>query len=161
MLAGSGSDRRLIHPLGDGVLYSHWTDVLDLDWRWKNFTPQELACSAEGEFYWHERSFDALQKARDAFGQPLTINSAHRSWLHNIAVGGAPKSMHKHVAFDISTRGYGRRLLVELLTALRRAGFKGIGYYNSFIHVDLGRGRFWFSSDSAMKKWMPVMRLAV
>lgn len=146
------------HPLADGVLHSHWLDVIDIEWPWENFTPQELACNMSGQFYWHARTFNAIQLSRDLFGQPIMINSAHRSWLHNIAVGGAPGSMHKHIALDISTRGYGRTQLRRLLTALQRGGFKGFGYYNSFIHVDLGRGRFWFSSDTAKAKWLPVMQ---
>jgi len=44
----------------DGVLYSHWKDVQSKPWRWPNFTPEELASNGNGEFYWHEPTFDAL-----------------------------------------------------------------------------------------------------
>lgn len=147
----------LTNPLSDGVLYSHWTDVLELDWPWVNFTPVELASKREGEFYLHKRSFDALQFVRTALGRPLYINSGHRSWLHNLMVGGAPRSGHLFFAADISLVGL-MDVLAFLYQTLKRAGFKGFGFYETFLHVDMGRGRFWFSSDAAKELWAPAMR---
>lgn len=148
-----------IHPrsLTSGTLHSHWIDVLDIDWPWKNFTPAELACRKTGEHYHHTDSFDALQQVRSEVGRPVYINSGHRSWLHNIAVGGAPLSCHRFFAADISLSGF-MDMLATLYQALKRAGFKGFGFYQSFIHVDMGRGRFWFGSDDAKAMWMPILR---
>ncbi len=142
--------------LSDGELYSHWTDVLDLKWPWQNFTPIELASKREGEFYLHPRSFDALQRARTMLGMPVYVNSGHRSWLHNIAVGGAPLSNHRFFAADISLVGF-EGMLGLLYRVLRKVGFKGFGFYSTFIHVDMGRGRFWFGSDGSQAMWMPVL----
>lgn len=144
------------NQLSDGVLYSHWTDVLDLPWPWPNFTPAELASRREGEFYMHHRSNNALQRFRRMVGQAVYINSAHRSWLHNIAVGGAPLSSHRYIAFDISLAGFRDRLSF-MYAALKAVGFTGFGFYSNFIHVDLGRKRLWFASDEAMNYWSPVL----
>lgn len=145
-----------LNPLSDGDLYSHWTDVLDMPWPWPNFTPSELASKREGEFYWHSRSITALQAARTRLGQPMYINSAHRSWLHNIAVGGSARSYHRFIAFDISLAGFRDKLRV-LYRVLRDVGFKGFGFYLNFLHVDLGRARMFFASDEAKAYWSPVL----
>ena len=142
--------------LADGVLYGHWTDVLHLTWPYPNFTPLELASKREGEFYWHKRSFDALQLSRKILGLPMYINSAHRSWLHNIAVGGAPLSAHRYIAFDISLAGF-EKMLAVLYRVLKSVGFRGFGFYRTFIHVDLSKARMWFGSDQARSMWAPVL----
>lgn len=145
------------HPLSDGILYSSWKDVKDLpQWgaRWHNFEPWEFASRDTGEFYWHPRSFDAIQRARTMLGAPVVVNSAHRTWVHNIAVGGAPRSAHLWVAFDISTRKHN---LATLYTVLRAAGFKSFGFYTSFIHVDLRPGRMWYGSKEAKAIWQPIV----
>jgi len=118
--------------------------------RWPNFTPKEFACKASGEFYYWPNFFDRLQWARTAAGKPFKINSGHRSYLHNLAVGGSPASQHLTLACDISLEGHDKH---ELRIILREAGFKGFGYYNSFIHVDLGRSRFWFGAG-AKENWL-------
>ena len=142
------------HPLSDGILYSTWKDIpKSRNWSWLKFTPREFASRRDGEFYWHPRTFNAIQTAREIFGQPLTINSAHRSWLHNAAIGGAPRSAHLHIALDVSTHGYSR---MEVYQALVAAGFKSFGYYVNFIHTDLRPGRRWFGSPQAKKLWQPL-----
>lgn len=142
------------HALSDGILYSHWSDVRSLPWVWRNFTPKELSSNGSGEFYWHKRTFDAVQRARDILGHPLYVNSAHRDWLYNIAVGGAPLSAHLFIALDISTRGQDR---ARIYHALLKAGFKSFGFYESFIHVDLRPGRRWYGSQTARKIWAPIL----
>ena len=130
------------------MIYSHWSQVPE--WNWPNFTPKEMACRHCGE-YFHDRQFmDRLQAARIAADKPLRINSAHRCWRHNLAVGGAPRSMHKQIAADISLRGHNRH---ELLATCRGAGFTGFGFYQTFLHVDCGRSRHWFSSSTAKEAW--------
>lgn len=140
----------------DRVLYSHWVDVIDLGWPYANFTPKELACNKTGEFYMDRAPIGALQVARKRLDKPIYLNSAHRSWLHNIAVGGAPKSQHLKIAFDISLKNFVgmERFLYEIL---KLVGFTGFGFYNTFIHVDMGRGRMWFGSDSAYAKWSVLL----
>jgi len=76
---------------------------------------------------------DALQSLRASLGRPLIINSAHRCRLWNAAVGGAPRSMHKSIAVDISLSGHDR---FSMLAAAEALGFTGIGLAKTFIHLD-------------------------
>ena len=124
--------------------------------RWPNFTARELACRCAdcGGEYWHDPVFlDALQRARTAFGAPFRVNSAHRCALHNARVGGAPLSMHKRIAADISVVGYSVDPRRALLACCRAAGFRGFGYYGTFLHVDMGRARSWFMGQSGRSTW--------
>ena len=139
-----------------GILYSHYGEC-DLS-KWKNFSFEgdpRLYCKLSKEFYLHIPSMDALQAGRDNFGKPIVINSGHRSAIYNAMVRGQPKSAHKFLAFDIDHRasGYNR---MELAMALKAAGFQGFGFYNSFIHVDLWRKRYWFGSPSAKRLWKEI-----
>ena len=125
--------------------------------RWPNFAPTELA-SWGGELRINERALDGLQAVRTELGKPMHVNSAYRSEAHNRHVGGAPRSQHKAgTAFDIALRGgndlrkqaYGDR--IEALA--RKHGAKGIGRYNSFIHIDWRSGsrvRTWDQRSEAL-----------
>lgn len=121
-----------------------------MSWLWKSFSPQEVACPCCGEIYNDVISMNAIQEVRNIIGKPILLNSAHRCGIHNAKVGGAPMSMHKKLAFDISLRNHDK---YELLEACKRVGFKGYGYYQTFLHVDMGRPRFWYSGDIARKLW--------
>lgn len=108
-----------------------WTD--DEKKRWPSFSPGEFACKGSGE-YWHDPdALDKLQAMRDDVGKPLVINSGHRSARHNARVGGVPNSQHRKWAVDISTVGHDRRQLVR---AAIKAGFTGIGFGATFLHLD-------------------------
>ena len=144
------------NELSDGTLYSHWTDVQALSWYWPNFRPDEFASKGGGEFYWHKRTFDAIQRARTVLGRPVYINSAHRDWLHNIAVGGAPLSAHLFIALDVSTRGHNP---ITLYRVLRACGFTSFGFYKTFVHVDLRAGRSWYGSAEARERWAPILAI--
>ena len=138
------------------MLYNHYSHVLWTPTRWPNFTPGErgLACPCCGEFYHDVEMFDAIQKARWTLLKPIRFNSGHRCGLHNARVGGAPLSQHKRLAFDIPLEGHNKQ---DLLEALHEAGFKGFGYYQTFIHVDQGRERFWYGSEKARELWNGLM----
>lgn len=132
------------------MIYSHWSEA---EWdfsRWPNFHPKEFSSPDNGQLYWWPEFFDKLQAVRRALGKPIKLNSAHRSWRHNLAVGGAPRSEHKRMAVDISLRGHNR---FHLLAACRAAGFTGFGYAQTFLHVDLGRKRFWYYGKLSKKAW--------
>lgn len=132
------------------MIYSHWSHAPWDKSRWPNFHPSEFACTRTGEYYHWPEFLDRLQVARTAVGRPFHINSGHRSYYHNWLVGGAPASEHLRLAVDISLEGHDKH---EIKAVLREAGFKGFGYYNSFIHVDLGRSRFWFGKDARVS-WL-------
>lgn len=140
------------------MLYRHYSLVpWDRD-RWPNFSPSEknLHCPCCGEFFLDPVSFDTLQTMRRYLGKPMKINSGHRCLFHNAKVGGKPLSMHKRVAFDVSL--YGHRLQ-DLLEAARKAGFHGFGYYATFLHLDMGRPRFWYTKGG-LKRWNGFLSLA-
>ena len=108
------------------------------DERWSNFSARELACRCRGRFcggeYWHDAVFlDAMQALRDEIARPLFINSGHRCAEWNIAVGGAPRSMHRTIAVDISLANQNRH---DLLDAAIRHGFTGLGLGKTFLHLD-------------------------
>jgi len=97
---------------------------------------------------------EKLQAARNEVGTPFHILSAHRCSLHNARIGGAPLSQHLRLAVDISLRGHDLQVLLE---ASRRAGFTGFGYYNAFLHIDLGRPRHWFGGQKAKDLWQTYL----
>jgi uncharacterized protein YcbK (DUF882 family) len=122
-------------------LFTHWRLVKPQHWPWKNFTAEEMASKGNGSLLVVDHFMDTLQLARDLADAGLTILSAYRDPLHNARVGGAPRSSHKlGIAADISLRGHDRE---ELLQICREAGFTGFGFYNTFLHVDMGKPRSW------------------
>lgn len=120
----------------------HYTMVSPDDWRWKNFTPEEIACKGTGLILIDEDALDKLQAFRELTGIPFTPNSAYRSEVHNKNVGGAKNSYHrKGKAFDIPIiEGMTREVIKDNAKAV---GFTGLGDYNTFVHVDTGRERYW------------------
>lgn len=123
--------------------FNHWRDVPAARWRWKNFSPAEIACRGSGSLRIHEEALDKLQALRDRLGKPLIVRSAYRSQAHNRAVGGAPRSKHLDgTAFDIAMTNHEPAAFEE---AARAVGFKGFGFYprSGFMHVDLGPARVW------------------
>ena len=87
-----------------------------------------------------------LQKIRDHFGVPITINSAYRTSAHNTKVGGAKNSYHmKGQAFDIVVKG---KTPNEVAKYAQTLGINGIIQYNSFVHVDSRSNKRWARNDN-------------
>ena len=125
------------------MTYKHWRDVPERSWRWKNFSPAEIACRGSGSLRINEEALDKLQALRDRLGKPLIVRSAYRSPAHNRAVGGAPRSTHMDgTAFDIAMANHDP---VAFEAAAREVGFLGFGFYprSDFMHIDLGPARQW------------------
>jgi zinc D-Ala-D-Ala carboxypeptidase len=123
--------------------FRHFRDVPDGLWRWRNFSPAEIACRGTGQLKLHPDALDKLQALRDRLGKPLILRSAYRSPEHNRAVGGAPRSKHMDgTAFDIAMSNHDP---VAFEAAAREVGFLGFGYYprSGFMHIDLGPARTW------------------
>ncbi len=118
--------------------------------RWPNFTISELACRHCQEVYVWPEFMDRLQQARYDVARPFDILSGHRCSLHNVRVGGAPLSQHLRLAVDISLIGHDKE---QLLKACQQAGFHGFGYYQTFLHIDLGKPRHWFGGEKAKEIW--------
>ena len=116
------------------MFFEHYSQVPKDYWRWPNFTPKEIACKGTGKLLVDERSMDMLQELRYGLNTPLNINSGYRSPEHNKRVGGARNSFHtRGMAFDVRN---GRHKVDELVRLARAIGFRGIGYYRSFTHID-------------------------
>lgn len=90
-----------------------------------------------------------LQKAAQQAGVvsgPLYVNSGWRSVQYNAKVGGAKSSTHLNgLAVDITWDGFiAKSNKTEQFVALaRKEGFRGIGLYNTFIHLDIGPEKQW------------------
>jgi uncharacterized protein YcbK (DUF882 family) len=66
---------------------------------------------------------------------PYVINSAFRSPAHNKIVKGKTNSAHLDgVAFDVKAINSSQRF--RILYGAIKAGFKRIGVYETFIHID-------------------------
>ena len=100
-----------------------------------------MACKGTGKLTVEPRLLDYLDLLRSRFDSPLSVLSAFRSPYHNAKVGGAPFSSHlRAVAVDLSIVGQDKKLIERLA---KEVGFTGFGYYRTFLHIDLGRPRFW------------------
>lgn len=138
-----------------GKVYTTWQQFPVSEWRWPNFTPQEMASKREGELLIDEASMDKLQKLRNLLGKPLLITSAYRSAAHNAAVKGAKNSQHRlGKAFDVVMTNQDPAFFEE---AAKSVGFTGFGHYpkSNFMHIDTGKARRW--NDGS---WFPKSNAA-
>lgn len=130
------------------TFYEHYSLINThdpLEWPYLWFTPQELASKGDGSLLVVHDAILKLDDLRGAIGKPIIVSSAYRDPIHNAKVGGAPMSMHKFGrAFDIKLHNHDRAFLAR---KAEDVGFTGFGFYNSFLHVDTGRKRWWG------KKW--------
>ena len=102
----------------------------------KNFTVDEFRCKDGSDKILIDVDFvkNYLQKIRDYFKSPVTINSAYRTESYNNKVGGAKNSYHKKgMAFDIVVKG---RTPLEVSRYAQQLGIGGVIKYNTFVHVD-------------------------
>lgn len=117
----------------------------------KNFTVNEFACHGSGccNTVKIDNALAAyLQKIRDHFGKPVTINSGYRCEKHNKAIGGATGSYHtKGMAADIAVKDVAP---AEVAKYAESIGILGIGLYETaadgyFVHVDTRTTKsFWY-----------------
>lgn len=94
-----------------------------------------------------------LQRTRDQFGAPVTINSAFRTEEHNRRVGGATNSQHlRGTAADITVRGITPLAVAQFAEHL---GAGGIGLYAGFTHIDTRAGRVRWDQRSGREVVVP------
>lgn len=129
------------------MFFEHYSQVPESVWRWKNFTPKEIASHTlvqradgvvirgpKGPILINENALDKLQELRDRWGKPIVVSSAYRHPDYNSWVGGARRSKHMEgIAFDSPKK---LEEFDDYVSLAIEVGFKGIGYYNTFIHVD-------------------------
>lgn len=90
-----------------------------------------------------KRFYDEATKQGIMSG-PVYLNSGYRNPTYNSDVGGAKASQHMQgTACDLWWSGYDSRRCDEYAAIARRLGFRGVGYYNGFIHFDIGPTRSW------------------
>ncbi len=130
----------------------------------KNFTQHELRSRSlergfsDGieDFNLDDDIIECLQIIRDYYGIPITVSSTGRSPKHNASLkGSATNSQHLYkngTAIDFSfvgmktkgTKGYEAAIHYthqmankgELYDLCFEKGLRGVGYYNSFFHID-------------------------
>jgi uncharacterized protein YcbK (DUF882 family) len=103
-----------------------------------NFKVNEFACSDGSDpIFISPELVTVLQKIRNHFGKPVTINSGYRTVTKNKAVDGATYSQHLYgMAADITVKGVTPKMVaVYAETLLPNTG--GIGIYNNFTHIDV------------------------
>ena len=122
--------------------FYHYLHIPHGLWRWKNFSPKEIACKGDGSIIIDYDAMDKLQAFRTLARTPVIINSAYRSPSYNKRVGGAPRSQHlQGKAFDIQIGKTLTRAKIHRLA--KQAGFTGFGDYNTFVHIDTANPRYW------------------
>lgn len=123
----------------------------------KNFKVNEFACRGKGccsKALIDEKLVDYLQKIRDHFSKPVTINSAYRCVKHNKAIGGASGSYHtKGQAADIVVKGVKPSEVAKYAESI---GVLGIGLYEgadgNFVHIDTRTSKsFWYGHKQAYR----------
>lgn len=107
-----------------------------------NFTVREFACQDGSDKVLIDTDLvKILQKIRDHFGKPITINSAYRSASHNRKVGGVSNSQHvKGTAADIIVSGVAPVEVAKYAEYIM-PNKGGIGVYSSFVHIDVRTSR--------------------
>ena len=108
-----------------------------------NFKVKEFRCKDVSDKILIDVDFvkDKLQKIRDHFGVPVTINSAYRTVSWNTKCGGAKNSYHlKGMAFDIVVKG---KTPQEVAKYAQSLGINGIIKYNTFVHIDSRETKYW------------------
>lgn len=113
-----------------------------------NFESIEFDCHGKGccaETEIDPMLIEYLQKIRDHFGKPVTINSAYRCAKHNKKIGGASKSKHLYgQAADIKVVGVKPLKIAQYAESI---GIKGIGQYSTFVHIDTRSNKyFWYGN---------------
>ena len=103
-----------------------------------NFKVNEFACSDGGDVVFVSPDLvKILQKIRNHFKKPVTINSGYRTVTKNKAVGGAAYSQHLYgMAADIVVQGVAPKVVAAYAESLL-PGTGGIGIYSNFTHIDV------------------------
>lgn len=80
-----------------------------------------------------------LNAIRSRYGKPIVVNSGYRSPEHNAAVGGVKNSYHTlGLAADIRPLNENRSDLTELQAICDEMNPRGgVGFYDTFVHVDV------------------------
>lgn len=103
----------------------------------KNFKVKEFACRDGSNDILIDTDLAALlQKIRDKFALPITVNSAYRTPSYNKKVGGVANSRHvAGCAADIAVKGVSPEKIAQFAESVM-PNYGGIGLYSTFVHLD-------------------------
>ena len=104
----------------------------------KDFRVREFRCKNGADVIFVDTALvELLQKIRDHFGSPITINSAYRTPEYNKKVGGSTYSQHQYgKAADIVVKGV-KPADVAAYAEQLMPSYGGVGRYATFVHVDV------------------------
>jgi peptidoglycan hydrolase-like protein with peptidoglycan-binding domain len=114
----------------------------------ENFSVYEFACKGNGcctETPIDDQLVTYLQMIRDHFGAKVEVSCGHRCEIHNAEVpNAATRSRHIYgLAADIHLEGVDP---IEVARYAETIGVKGIGHYDTFVHIDTRTEKsFWYS----------------
>lgn len=102
-----------------------------------NFCVKEFACKDGSDAVLIDTELvKVLQKIREHFGKPVTINSAYRNAAYNKKIGGVSNSQHtKGTASDICISGVKPEDIAKFAEHIT-PNKGGIGQYTDFVHID-------------------------
>ena len=101
----------------------------------KDFILSEFQCPCCNRVILHKDLLDYLVKLRRLIREPIYINSGYRCTKENKRIGGVKGSYHLFgMAADITVK---QKSMKDLAHMSESVGFKGIGYYATFVHVDV------------------------
>jgi uncharacterized protein YcbK (DUF882 family) len=103
----------------------------------ENFQRSEFECRCGCGFATVDvELIEILERLREYYGKPISINSGCRCKIYNKSIGGASQSRHMEgIAADINIKGVEPS---EVQSKLKQwyPNQYGIGCYNTFTHVD-------------------------
>ena len=104
----------------------------------KDFRVREFRCkNGVDPIFIDTALVELLQKIRDHFGAPITINSAYRTPEYNKKIGGSTYSQHQYgKAADIVVKGVKPSDVAAYAEQLMPS-YGGVGRYATFTHVDV------------------------
>ena len=104
----------------------------------KDFRVREFRCKNGADPIFIDTALvELLQKIRDHFGAPITINSAYRTPEYNKKIGGSTYSQHQYgKAADIVVKGVKPSDVAAYAEQLMPS-YGGVGRYVTFTHVDV------------------------
>ncbi len=106
-----------------------------------HFYISEFVCKdpdeIQGKVFIEMELIERLECFRLLIKKPLIVTSGYRTPEWNHRVNGSPKSRHiLGQAADIKMNSYDKERIMVFAV---HAGFKGIGFYDTFIHLDIRR----------------------
>lgn len=121
----------------DGIVGKETYQILNKANNIRHFTVNEFRCRHCGDVKLEINLLLKLEELRKFIGnRPIIINSGYRCTIHNKKVNGAVNSQHLYGrAADISVKGITIKILAIRANEVFVKG--GVGYYSSFVHVDV------------------------